>query len=132
MSFSDSFSHSFSGIVAELRSAGCVFAEDEARLLMAEARTRSGLTAMVRRRADGHAVHLAPDVGPERRDAHPGAPGGPGAAHAAQQRGGQGTLQAALPGGAAARPAAWRRPTGRPGAVARAVAAPVRGHSTCP
>jgi release factor glutamine methyltransferase len=40
-------------VVARLRAAGCVFAEDEARLLMATARTPDELSAMVERRADG-------------------------------------------------------------------------------
>ena len=40
-------------IVARLRAAGCVFAEDEARLLIAAARTTEDLDAMVDRRADG-------------------------------------------------------------------------------
>jgi release factor glutamine methyltransferase len=46
-------SHRRSDIVARLRSAGCVFAEDEARLLISEARTPAELTAMVDRRAAG-------------------------------------------------------------------------------
>jgi release factor glutamine methyltransferase len=41
------------GIVARLRAAGCVFAEDEARLLIATARTPQELDAMVERRAVG-------------------------------------------------------------------------------
>jgi release factor glutamine methyltransferase len=40
-------------IVARLRAAGCVFAEDEARLLIATARTPEELDAMVERRAAG-------------------------------------------------------------------------------
>ena len=40
-------------IVARLRAAGCVFAEDEARLLVAEARTPDELAVMVDRRAGG-------------------------------------------------------------------------------
>jgi release factor glutamine methyltransferase len=40
-------------IVTRLRAAGCVFAEDEARLLLSEARTPAELSAMVERRADG-------------------------------------------------------------------------------
>jgi release factor glutamine methyltransferase len=40
-------------IVARLRAAGCVFAEDEAHLLMATARTPAELGAMVERRAAG-------------------------------------------------------------------------------
>ena len=39
--------------MARLRSAGCVFAEDEARLLMSEAATPASLSAMVERRAAG-------------------------------------------------------------------------------
>jgi release factor glutamine methyltransferase len=42
-----------SDIVARLRAAGCVFAEEEARLLIAEARTADELDAMVDRRAGG-------------------------------------------------------------------------------
>jgi release factor glutamine methyltransferase len=42
-----------SAIVARLRAAGCVFAEDEARLLVAAARTPADLTAMVDRRITG-------------------------------------------------------------------------------
>ncbi len=40
-------------VAARLRAAGCVFAEDEARLLTAAARTRAELDAMVSRRAAG-------------------------------------------------------------------------------
>lgn len=40
-------------IVTRLRAAGCVFAEDEARLLISAARTPAGLAAMVDRRAAG-------------------------------------------------------------------------------
>jgi release factor glutamine methyltransferase len=40
-------------VVARLRAAGCVFAEDEARLLMTTARTPGELDAMVERRAAG-------------------------------------------------------------------------------
>ncbi|MDQ2810561.1 MAG: putative protein N(5)-glutamine methyltransferase [Actinomycetota bacterium] len=40
-------------IVSRLRAAGCVFAEDEARLLIAAARTPDELDAMVARRASG-------------------------------------------------------------------------------
>jgi release factor glutamine methyltransferase len=40
-------------VVARLRAAGCVFAEDEAQLLMATARTSGELSAMVERRAAG-------------------------------------------------------------------------------
>ncbi|HEV2244407.1 MAG TPA: putative protein N(5)-glutamine methyltransferase [Streptosporangiaceae bacterium] len=42
-----------SDVVARLRAAGCVFAEDEARLLISAALTRADLTAMVDRRAAG-------------------------------------------------------------------------------
>jgi len=42
-----------SAIVTRLRAAGCVFAEDEARMLMAAARTPVGLAAMVDQRAAG-------------------------------------------------------------------------------
>ncbi|MBO0774124.1 MAG: putative protein N(5)-glutamine methyltransferase, partial [Actinobacteria bacterium] len=42
-----------SSIVSRLRAAGCVFAEDEARLLMSAARSPADLTAMVDRRAGG-------------------------------------------------------------------------------
>jgi len=42
-----------SAIVARLRAAGCVFAEDEARLLIAAASTPADLAAMVDRRAAG-------------------------------------------------------------------------------
>ncbi|HEY1915603.1 MAG TPA: putative protein N(5)-glutamine methyltransferase [Streptosporangiaceae bacterium] len=42
-----------SGVVSKLRAAGCVFAEDEARLLVAAARTPGELDAMVERRASG-------------------------------------------------------------------------------
>ncbi|MGW2558376.1 putative protein N(5)-glutamine methyltransferase [Streptomyces sp. NPDC001514] len=41
-------------IVGRLRSAGCVFAEDEAALLVSTARTPAELAAMVERRVDGH------------------------------------------------------------------------------
>jgi release factor glutamine methyltransferase len=40
-------------VVAELRSAGCVFAEDEARLLIGQARTPADLAELVRRRVGG-------------------------------------------------------------------------------
>src|SRR5580693_5083757 len=40
-------------IVSRLRAAGCVFAEDEARLLMSTARTPAELDAMVDRRVAG-------------------------------------------------------------------------------
>ena len=42
-----------SELVARLRAAGCVFAEDEAQLLIAAARTPADLTAMVDQRAAG-------------------------------------------------------------------------------
>ncbi|GGO79826.1 putative protein N(5)-glutamine methyltransferase [Wenjunlia tyrosinilytica] len=42
-----------SALVTRLRAAGCVFAEDEARLLMSTARTPADLAAMVDRRVDG-------------------------------------------------------------------------------
>ena len=42
-----------SAIAGRLRDAGCVFAEDEARLLISAARTPDGLAAMVDRRAAG-------------------------------------------------------------------------------
>jgi len=42
-----------SAIVARLRAAGCVFAEDEAELLISSARTQPDLTAMVDRRVAG-------------------------------------------------------------------------------
>lgn len=41
-------------VVAVLHTAGCVFAEDEARLLITEARTPTELAAMVERRVAGH------------------------------------------------------------------------------
>src|SRR6266568_4724913 len=44
---------SSSVIVSRLRAAGCVFAEDEARLLVSAARTPGDLAAMVDRRAAG-------------------------------------------------------------------------------
>ncbi|MGV4929795.1 putative protein N(5)-glutamine methyltransferase [Streptomyces sp. BHT-5-2] len=43
-----------SSVVDRLRVAGCVFAEDEAALLVAAARTPEGLAAMVERRVAGH------------------------------------------------------------------------------
>ncbi|PZS19151.1 MAG: putative protein N(5)-glutamine methyltransferase, partial [Pseudonocardiales bacterium] len=42
-----------SAVVTRLRAAGCVFAEDEARLLIAAARSPAELAAMVDRRAAG-------------------------------------------------------------------------------
>src|SRR4051794_32617811 len=44
---------SYSAVVTQLRAAGCVFAEDEARLLLANAETAASLAAMVERRAGG-------------------------------------------------------------------------------
>ncbi|WP_404193616.1 putative protein N(5)-glutamine methyltransferase [Streptomyces tauricus] len=44
---------SYVHVVTALRSAGCVFAEDEARLILTTARTPAELTAMVDRRAAG-------------------------------------------------------------------------------
>ena len=43
-------------IVERLRAAGCVFAEDEARLLMAEAATPADLDALVARRVEGEPI----------------------------------------------------------------------------
>ncbi|MEU3766351.1 putative protein N(5)-glutamine methyltransferase [Amycolatopsis keratiniphila] len=45
-------------IIDELRAAGCVFAEDEARLLTAEARTPAELDTMVQRRVDGEPLEV--------------------------------------------------------------------------
>lgn len=45
--------HTQSGVAARLRATGCVFAEDEARLLVAAARTTAQLATMVERRARG-------------------------------------------------------------------------------
>ena len=42
------------GVAARLRAAGCVFAEDEARLLIDAATTPDELDALVRRRVEGH------------------------------------------------------------------------------
>ncbi len=42
-----------SAVVSRLRAAGCVFAEDEARILISAARNQADLDAMVRRRASG-------------------------------------------------------------------------------
>ncbi|MFE7119346.1 putative protein N(5)-glutamine methyltransferase [Streptomyces sp. NPDC057654] len=53
MSVSASPSSLPAAIVRTLRAAGCVFAEDEAELLIATARTPVELDGMVRRRADG-------------------------------------------------------------------------------
>ncbi|MBD3141272.1 putative protein N(5)-glutamine methyltransferase [Microbispora bryophytorum] len=48
-----SFSPALPSVVARLRAAGCVFAEDEARLLVSAARTPAELDDMVDRRAGG-------------------------------------------------------------------------------
>jgi release factor glutamine methyltransferase len=53
MPFSSVPSVSYTAVVAALRSAGCVFAEDEARLIVSTARTPAELTAMVDRRSAG-------------------------------------------------------------------------------
>ncbi|WP_324274145.1 hypothetical protein [Blastococcus brunescens] len=46
-------------VVGRLRAAGCVFAEDEARLLVAEAGSRARLAELVRRRVAGEPLeHL--------------------------------------------------------------------------
>ncbi|HTS97578.1 MAG TPA: putative protein N(5)-glutamine methyltransferase [Streptosporangiaceae bacterium] len=45
-------------IVTRLRAAGCVYAEDEARLLIGEARTPADLAAMVDRRAAGQPLEV--------------------------------------------------------------------------
>lgn len=45
-------------VVVALRAAGCVFAEDEAELILAAARTPDELTAMVERRASGHPLEV--------------------------------------------------------------------------
>nr|WSZ19833.1 putative protein N(5)-glutamine methyltransferase [Streptomyces canus] len=45
-------------VVAALRAAGCVFAEDEARLILAAARTPDELADMVDRRVTGHPLEL--------------------------------------------------------------------------
>ncbi|MFJ4708132.1 putative protein N(5)-glutamine methyltransferase [Streptomyces anulatus] len=52
-SFSTSFSGSFSSTVVALRRAGCVFAEDEARLLHEAAASADELSLLVERRAAG-------------------------------------------------------------------------------
>ncbi|MEU2112216.1 putative protein N(5)-glutamine methyltransferase [Streptomyces sp. NPDC019507] len=54
MSISFDPSSSLPAVVGRLRAAGCVFAEDEAELLLSAARTCAELTAMVERRACGH------------------------------------------------------------------------------
>ncbi len=48
-----SIPHCRSAVIAELRAAGCVFAEDEAELLLSTARTPDELAAMVERRVIG-------------------------------------------------------------------------------
>ncbi|MDT9699947.1 putative protein N(5)-glutamine methyltransferase [Streptomyces sp. P17] len=53
-----SLSFSSDGVVAALRAAGCVFAEDEARLLLTAAASPAELAAMVDRRAAGHPLEL--------------------------------------------------------------------------
>ncbi|GAB2970509.1 putative protein N(5)-glutamine methyltransferase [Streptomyces pseudoechinosporeus] len=53
MPFSSVPSVSYAAVVAALRSAGCVFAEDEARLILSTARTPAELTVMVDRRSAG-------------------------------------------------------------------------------
>lgn len=45
--------HDYSAVVGKLRAAGCVFAEDEARLLLAEAKTARELADLVERRVAG-------------------------------------------------------------------------------
>ncbi|MGC9543872.1 putative protein N(5)-glutamine methyltransferase [Streptomyces sp. UG1] len=49
---------SYDAVVAVLRAAGCVFAEDEARLILATARTPDELAAMVDRRITGLPLEL--------------------------------------------------------------------------
>lgn len=49
----DAWAHAFPDIVARLRAAGCVFAEDEAELLVAEASTAQQLADMVEQRVAG-------------------------------------------------------------------------------
>jgi release factor glutamine methyltransferase len=51
-------SSSLASVAAALRAAGCVFAEDEARLLLAAARTPDELAAMVDRRVTGLPLEL--------------------------------------------------------------------------
>jgi release factor glutamine methyltransferase len=43
-------------VIARLRAAGCVFAEEEAAILLSSARTPAELDAMVKRRADGEPI----------------------------------------------------------------------------
>ncbi|WP_372408924.1 putative protein N(5)-glutamine methyltransferase [Streptomyces luteireticuli] len=58
-SVSNSLSASFSSpLVTRLRAAGCVFAEDEAELLLSTARTPDELDAMARRRCAGEPLEL--------------------------------------------------------------------------
>jgi release factor glutamine methyltransferase len=45
-------------VVAELRAAGCVFAEDEARLLLSASETSAALDDMVRRRTEGEPLEV--------------------------------------------------------------------------
>ncbi|OIQ82303.1 hypothetical protein GALL_359230 [mine drainage metagenome] len=61
----------FDDVVRRLRVAGCVFAEDEARLVIAEARSPAQLTEMVERRIAGQPL----DAGREDRRQHRGVPG---------------------------------------------------------
>lgn len=49
---------SYDSVVTALRRAGCVFAEDEARLILAAARTPDELAGMVDRRVAGHPLEL--------------------------------------------------------------------------
>ena len=49
-------SHSYSQVVGVLRSAGCVYAEEEARLLLDAATDEADLSDMVRRRAAGQPI----------------------------------------------------------------------------
>ncbi|MEU0059792.1 putative protein N(5)-glutamine methyltransferase [Streptomyces sp. NPDC006334] len=51
-------SSSRDAVVLALRAAGCVFAEDEAELILEAARTPDELTAMVERRAAGHPLEV--------------------------------------------------------------------------
>ncbi|WP_328869258.1 putative protein N(5)-glutamine methyltransferase [Streptomyces sp. NBC_00287] len=53
-----SLSFSSDAVVTALRAAGCVFAEDEARLLLAAAASPAELASMVDRRAAGHPLEL--------------------------------------------------------------------------
>ncbi|MEU6350844.1 putative protein N(5)-glutamine methyltransferase [Streptomyces sp. NPDC047072] len=53
-----SSSSSYDSVVVALRTAGCVFAEDEARLILAAARTPDEVAAMVDRRVAGHPLEL--------------------------------------------------------------------------